>query len=153
MTPSPASPRPRAVDIAFWLLIAGAVLLVINGLMAATLNFEGVRSAAEATVGSEQMSDEKLQSYITFQRGAGILSIVVGAAVGFLAGKTRKGDPRFKRATIAFAVSVTVLVVAAAVVVKLVHLLALIAVLPIVFGALALTRPAATEWFNERAHG
>ena len=147
MTPSPASPRPRTVDIAFWLLIVGAVLLVINGLMAATLNFEGARAVADAS-----MSDAKLQSYITFQRGAGILSIAVGVAVGFLAGKTRKGDPRFKRATIAFAVSVTVLVVAAAVVVKLVHLLALMAVLPIVFGALALTRPAATAWFNEQAH-
>jgi uncharacterized membrane protein HdeD (DUF308 family) len=147
MTPTPATPRPKAVDIAFWLLIAGAVLLVINGLMAATLNFEGARSVADAS-----MSDEKLQSYITFQRGAGILSIVIGAAMGFMAGKTRKGDPRFKRATIAFAVSITVLVVAAAVVVKLVHLLALIAVLPIVFGALALTRPAASAWFDERAH-
>jgi hypothetical protein len=145
MTSTPATPRPREVNVAFWLLVAGAVLLVINGLMAATLNFEAARLAADPA-----MSDEKLQSYLTFQRGAGIFSVVVGAAVGFLAGQTRKGDPRFKRATVAFAVSITVLVVAAAVLLNLYYVLALLAVVPIVFGALALTRPAATDWFNER---
>ena len=131
MTSTPATPRPRAVDIAFWLLLAGAMLLVINGLMAATLDFEPAMAG--------------------FQRGAGIFSVAVGVAVGFLAGQTRKGDPRYKRATVAFAVSITVLVVAVAVLLNLYYVLALLAVIPIVFGALALTRPAATDWFNQHA--
>lgn len=146
MTASSAAPRPRAVDIAFWLLVAGAVLLVVNGLMAATLSFETVRSAADSSV-----TDETLQAYLTFQRGTGIFSIVVGVALGFLAGKTRTGDPRFKRATIAFAVAITVLVVGVALLAKIIHLLALIAVLPIIAGAFLLTRPAAAAWFDERA--
>ena len=129
MTSTPAGPRPKAVDIAFWLLVAGAMLLVINGLMAATLDFDPAMAG--------------------FQRGAGIFSVVVGVVVGFLAGQTRKGDPRFKRATVALAVSITVLVVGVAVLLNLYYVLALLAVIPIVFGALALTRPAATDWFNE----
>lgn len=145
MTSTPATPRPRGVDIAFWLLIAGAVLLVVNGLMATTLNFETARSVADAGI-----SDDKLRSYLTFQRSIGIFSIVIGAALGFLAGKTRKGDPRFRRATIAFAVAITVLVVGVAVLIKIIHLLALVAVLPIIFGTLALTRPPVVTWFNEQ---
>ncbi|WP_199254024.1 hypothetical protein [Mycolicibacterium mengxianglii] len=138
------TPRPRAVDIAFWLLVVGAVLLVVNGLMAATLNFDTARSVADSSV-----SDEKLQNYLTFQRGLGIFSVVIGAVLGFLAGKTRTGDPRFRRATIAFAVAVMVLVVAVAILFKIIHLLALVAVLPIVFGALSLTRPGVAAWFAE----
>ena len=145
MTPSPATPRPKAVDVAFWLLVGAAILLVVNGLMASTLNFDAARSVADNSV-----SDDKLQSYLTFQRAIGIFSIVIGAVLGLLAGKTRKGDPRFRRATIAFAVTVTVLVVGIAVLVKIIHLLALIAVLPMIFGALALTRPPVAAWFNEQ---
>jgi hypothetical protein len=145
MTPNPADPRPRGVDVAFWLLVAGAVLLVVNGLMASTLNFDTARSVADAG-----LSDEKLRTYLNFQRGIGIFSIVIGAALGLLAGKTRKGDPRFRRATIAFAVAITVLIVGVAVVIKIVHLLALVAVLPIIFGAIALMRPPVIAWFNEQ---
>jgi hypothetical protein len=146
MKPSPATPRPKAVDIAFWLLVAGAVLLVANGLMAATLSFDAARSVADPSV-----TDEQLRNILNFQRGAGIFSAVIGVVLGFLAGKARKGDPRFKRAAVAFGVAVTVLVVGVAVLAKAIFVLALFAVLPIIAGAFLLTRPAAAGWFEEQA--
>lgn len=147
MTPfPPATPRPKAVDIAFWLLVAGAVLLVVNGLMAATLGFETARALADPSV-----SDEQLHNIINFQRGAGIFSAVIGVALGFLAGKARKGDPRFKRAAVAFAVAITVLVIGVAVLAKAIFVVALVAVLPIIAGAFMFTRPAVAAWFDEQA--
>ncbi|BBY87190.1 hypothetical protein [Mycolicibacterium tokaiense] len=138
MTPTSATPRPKAVDTAFWLLVAGAILLVINGLMATTLSF-----SASAT-------DPRVANLLVFQRGAGILFVVVGAALGFVSGKMRQGDPRFRRATIAFAATITVLVLGLAVLAKAVFVVALLAVVPIIVGALALTRPPVVAWFIEQ---
>ncbi|AQA01985.1 hypothetical protein BVC93_05560 [Mycobacterium sp. MS1601] len=137
MTSTPATPRPKAVDTAFWLLVAGAILLVINGLMATTLSFTSV-------------SDPRLQNLLVFQRGLGILFVVVGAALGFVTGKMRQGDARFRRATIAFAATITVLVLGLAVLAKAVFVVALLAVVPVIVGALMLTRPPVVAWFIEQ---
>ncbi|MGB3482422.1 MAG: hypothetical protein WBB07_09430 [Mycobacterium sp.] len=145
-TPSPAGPRPRAVDVAFWLLVVGAVLLVLNGLMALTVTYDMARAMA-----SEGVTDEQVHNIVTFQRGVGVFSIVAGALLGFLSGRTRKGDPRFRRATIAFAVAISFLIIGVAVLVQVVFVVALIAVLPIIFGAIALMRPPIAAWFESQA--
>jgi hypothetical protein len=143
--PSPAPSRPRIVEYAFWLLVVGAVLLIGGGLLAVTLSFDSVRAAAPSSI-----SDQNLNSYLQLHRGAGVGCVLVGAGLGFLAGRARSGDPRFRRATIGLAVAVVVVVGAMAVFVGI-HVLALLSLLPIIVGMLLLTRPAATAWFEESA--
>ena len=69
---------PAAVTTAFWLLVAGAVLLMAGGLMTATVGFETVAPGG-AAVGD---SDETLRNSLGFYRGAGVLFVLAGAASG-----------------------------------------------------------------------
>ncbi|MBB3605208.1 putative membrane channel-forming protein YqfA (hemolysin III family) [Mycolicibacterium sp. BK556] len=118
-------PRPRAFNVAFWLLMVGSVMLMGGGLIAATANIP-----------------------VLF-RGAGIICVVAGALIAFLAGRVRKtDDPRFRRATLALSFMVVVLVSVVAAL-GIVHLLALLSVLPLLVGAMLLSRPAATGWAVE----
>ena len=115
-------PRPRALNVAFWLLLVGAVMLMGGGLLAA--------SAAIPA----------------FFRGTGIICVVAGALIAFLAGRVRRtGDPRFRRATLALAFAVVVLVSLVAAL-GVVHLLALLSVLPLLVGAMLLSGTAAGSW-------
>ena len=140
-SPPPAS-RPRAVEVAFWLLIVGAVMLVVGGLLAATMGFDNIRSVAPDSV-----SDEQVHNYLTFHRGSGVICVLTGVALGFLTGRMRLGDARFRRATIVLAL-VTVVLVGLVAVFAGIHILSLVGLLPIIVGALLLTRPAAAEWFT-----
>ncbi len=115
-------PRPRALTTAFWLLVAGAVMLMAGGLVAVTATIPAVF------------------------RGAGVVCILAGAATAFLAGRVRKnGDARFRRATLALTLTVVVLVCVVAAL-GVVHILALLSVLPLIAGAMLLSRPAAAGW-------
>ena len=136
MTPTP---RPKAVDIAFWMLVGGSVLLVVNGMMAVSLSF---------TEGGGQTPEIQF-----FLRASGILFVVLGAALGFLSGRTRQGDSRFRRAVIAFAAAIAIFVLGLAVLAKAASVIALVALLPIIFGALALTRPPVVVWFAQNDLG
>jgi hypothetical protein len=138
--PSPAS-RPRVVEVAFWALVVGAVLLMVGGLLAATLSFDTVRQAAPSSI-----SDKQLHNYLSLHRGAGVGGVLAGGGLGFLAGRTRAGDARFRRATIGLALAIIVVVGLMAVFAGI-HVLSLLALLPIIVGMLLLTRPAATDWF------
>ena len=90
-----------------------------------------------------------MHSYLTFHRGAGVICVVAGAALGFLAGQTRKGDARFRRADHRARVSVTVVLVGLVAVFAGIHMLSLVGLLPIIVGALLLTRPRVPrEWFT-----
>jgi|EndMetStandDraft_8_1072994.scaffolds.fasta_scaffold20948_5 peptidoglycan/LPS O-acetylase OafA/YrhL len=118
-------PRPRELNVAFWLLLVGAVMLMGGGLIAATAAIPAVF------------------------RGAGIICVVAGGTIAFLAGRVRKtGDPRFRRATLALSFAVVVLVSLTAAL-GVVHLLGLLSVLPLLVGAMLLTRPAAAGWSPE----
>jgi hypothetical protein len=115
-------PRPRALNTAFWLLVVGAVMLMGGGLVAATASIPPVF------------------------RGAGIVCILAGALIAFLAGQVRKnGDARFRRAALALTFTVVVLVCVVAAL-GVVHILALLSVLPMIVGAMLLSRPAAAGW-------
>jgi ABC-type Fe3+ transport system permease subunit len=143
--PSPPPARPRSVIIAFWLLLVGAVLLILGGMLAATLTFETVRQVA-----APSMSDEALRNTLTLHRASGVFCVLSGAALAFLAGKIRKADPRFRRATIALALTVVVLVGLIAVFVGT-HVLALLGLLPVIVGAMLLSRPEAAHWYGAGA--
>jgi len=117
-----ASSPPRIVQVAFWCWALGAVALVLLGLLIATSTAPG------------------------FFRGAGVIFAVAGLGLAFLAGRTRRGDSRFRRAAVALALTLVVLLVLFAI---LVHGLgwALVAALMLA-GAIAATRSSASAWFD-----
>jgi hypothetical protein len=116
-------PRPRVVTAAFWTLLVGAVLLMTGGLLAATASIP------------------------SFYRGAGIICVLGGATIGYLAGRTRTGDARFRRATLAVSL-VLVVMVSLIAAFGVIHILALLSVLPLIVGTLLLSRPGSASWFN-----
>lgn len=135
-------PRPRAVTVAFWLLIVGAVLLLAGGLLAATLQFDTIRAAASPSV-----SDETLHNYLRFHRGSGVVCGLAAVGLAVLAVPTRAGDPRFRRATMGLGLAIVLLVGLVAVFAGT-HVLALLSLLPVIVGTLLLSRPAAAGWFS-----
>jgi hypothetical protein len=112
--------RPRVVTAAFWCWLVASLMLIVGGLFVAFVPLPVV------------------------YRGAGGLTALAGAAVAYLAGRSRDGDERFRRAAIVLSLTVIVLVAISAVV-GVVHMLTLIAVLPLVAGTVLITRPAAAK--------
>ncbi|MCB0932074.1 MAG: hypothetical protein KDB71_09280 [Mycobacterium sp.] len=144
-TPAPAGKagaRPGAVMVAFWLLIVGAVMLMAGGLLTATTGFDTVRQTTPASV-----SDQSVRDLLRFYRGVGILFCVAAAVLAGSALRTRDGDPRFRRATMALGLAIIVLVALAALLTGAVFILALLSLLPIVGGVMVLNRPAVAQWF------
>ena len=122
--PTPTNPRPVAVDIAFWLLIAAAAGLIAGGLL---LVF-----STSAIPG--------------FFRGAGALFGVAGAVLAYLVSRARSGDTRFRRATVGMAMALVALLALFALISQgVVWLLIMVAA---IVGAVLLIRPAATDWFG-----
>ncbi len=141
MTTPPPDARPRSVDIAFWLLIGGSVLLLAGGMLALTTTFPAVRELLDPSV-----SDDMVRQIVGFRRIAGVVNVVAGLLMGWLTGKLRRRrDPRFRRAVMVLALAIGVVVAMLSVVSG--YALVLIAVLPILVGAMLLARPAATNWF------
>ncbi|ABM11687.1 MULTISPECIES: hypothetical protein [Mycolicibacterium] len=140
--PTPSS-RPRIVDIAFWCFIAGAVIMIVGGLMALTATYDAARSAIPPTV-----SDEQVRSYLTIYRFSGIGSVLAAGALAFLAGRARRGDARFRLATLALGFAAVVVVGMLAIGVGVAQPLILLGLLPVLIGALLLVQPSARLWFQ-----
>jgi hypothetical protein len=121
---SAPSPRPRAVTAAFWCWVAAALLLIVGGMITATVSLPPIF------------------------RGAGVLTALAGAGIAFLAGRARAGDTRFRRAALALALAIVVLVALIAVL-GVVHILTLIAVIPLIAGLALITRPSAAAYYQE----
>lgn len=117
-------------------------LLLFGGVFATTMSFGTVRDAAASSV-----TDEQIHSFITYYRGAGAICILLAALVAFLAVKARNGDKRFRRAGVALAVVASALLVVSAWLLPL-PLPALLATLFLVAGAVLMTRPPASAWFD-----
>ena len=150
-TPAPAGragSRPGAVMVAFWMLIAGAVLLMMAGLLTVTTDFDTVRQTSPSWA-----SDDAVRSYLRLFRGMGLLFCLAAVALTGLAVRARDGDPRYRRAVMALGLAIVVLVPLAAVVTGAVLILALLSLLPIVTGVMLLNRPAVTAWFAGNARG
>jgi hypothetical protein len=144
-----ANPRPRIVDAAFWCWVAAAVLLFLGGLLEMTLvKFSDLRNAYPASV-----PDSDVKSLFTYYRGVATICMVLGLAIGYLAGRTRRGDKRFRRATVALSVAGVVLLLAAKVLLGGVSLLAVLAVIPLLVAIVAATRDSASAWFDAVAAG
>lgn len=144
MTASPLPSRPRVVDIAFWALVGGAVLLIVGGLIAATVSFETARSATDP-----DFTNERLREYLTIYRGVGIGSIVAGAALAFVAGRARRGDATFRRVTVGLSLAIAVVLVLLAAGAGVGQPVTLLALVPIAVGTVLLTRRSAAGWFEQ----
>lgn len=116
--------RPRVVTAAFWCWVVASLLLIVGGLIAASVALPAV------------------------YRGAGVVTALAGAGMAFLAGRTRNGDSRFRRAAVALSLAIVVLVALTAVF-GVVHMLTLLAVIPLVAGTMLITRPAAASSFDD----
>jgi hypothetical protein len=116
-------PRPRVVTIAFWCWLAGAILLMVGGLLL-------VFSPGPAPM---------------FFRGAGGVWILTGALLSYLAGRARSGDTRFRRAAVGLSVALSVLLALFAVMTSgLVWLFVLVLVM---VAAVLVMRPQAQQWY------
>src|SRR6478672_11992082 len=113
--------RPRVVTAAFWCWVAAALMLMVGGMIAASVS-----------------------ALPMVYRGGGIITALAGAGMAYLAGRSRSGDTRYRRAAIALSLVIVVLVAIAAVLGGAVHVLTLLAVLPLIAGTVLMTRPAAS---------
>jgi hypothetical protein len=119
-------PRPRVVTAAFWCWLVASLLLIVGGLLVITAPV-----ALPAVI-----------------RGAGVMTALAGAGMAFLAGRSRQGDTRFRRAAVVLSLTIVVLVALIAVV-GVTHMLTLVAVLPLIAGTVLMTRPAAASWGDQ----
>jgi hypothetical protein len=124
---SAPSPRPRAVSAAFWCWLGAAMLLIVGGLIAASVHLPVI------------------------YRGAGIITVIAGAGMAFLAGRSRSGDNRFRRAAVAFSLAIVVLVALVSLF-GVVHILTLIGVILLIVGTVLMTRPSTTAWYESGGH-
>ena len=136
-------PRPRVVDVAFWSWLVAAVFLVIGGVLPQLLSFATVRNAAAPTV-----SDQQIHSWLLLHKGAGVVGVLLGLAVGYLAGRTRRGDKRFRRATVTLSLAVVALL-ALGWLAAVVTIYALPAIIALIVAVGLITRPNASAWFDE----
>lgn len=135
--------RPRLVDVAFWCFIVGAVIMIVGGLMASTASFEAARAAINPSV-----DDDQVRSYLTVYRVSGMGTVAAAVALAFLAGRARRGDARFRLATLGMAFAIVVVVGLLAAGVGVAQPLILLSLLPVLVGAVLLTLPAARIWYE-----
>src|SRR5271167_3249549 len=139
-----ANPRPRVVEVAFWCWVAAAVLLIVSGLLEITMvKYSDLRNAYPASV-----PDSDVRSLFAYYRAVGIVAAVWGMAIGYFAGRTRRGNKRFRRGAVALSVAGVVLLLAAKVLLGGVGLLAVLAVIPLLVAVVAATRESASAWFD-----
>jgi len=133
--------RPGVVTGAVWALLIGGVMLAAGGLITAGVSFDTLRQVASASV-----PDESIRASLWLYRGVGILFTAAAAALILLAVRAGRREIRFRRATVALGLAVTV-VVAVISAVAGTHILALLSLVPIVVGTWLLSRPAAVQWY------
>jgi hypothetical protein len=110
--------RRRVVTAAFWCWLVASLLLIVGGLIPASLAVPAL------------------------YRGAGVVIALAGVGMAFLAGRSRTGDTRFRRAAVTLSLTIVVLVAVLAVL-RIPSVLTLLAVIPLIAGTVLITRPAA----------
>jgi len=143
---TPAQSRPRIVDVAFWFWVVSAAALFLNGLAGVTQRYDAVRAAAKPA-----LTDGDVRNLVTYFRAWGVLCIVLAVGIAFLAGRTRRGDKRYRRALIALSL-VSVLGAIAMASSGSVGPLLLIAALSLIVANVLIIRPTAQEWFDGADH-
>jgi hypothetical protein len=116
--------RPRVVTAAFWCWVLASLLLIAGGMIAASVALPAI------------------------YRGAGVITALAGAAMAYLAGRSRRGDIRSRRAALTLSLT-TIVLVAIFAVFGVVHVLTLLAVIPLIAGTVLMTRPEALSWADK----
>ena len=139
-----ANPRPRSVQVAYWAWLVAAILLVAAGLLAV---FSGADSMPGRFPGAS-LSQDQARSMAVFVRGVGVVSILLGLAVGYLAGRTRRGDMRFRRATVALSYTVVLMLALFALLFGILLTPQIGAMIALLVAAVAANRDTASAWFD-----
>lgn len=121
--PVPSS-RPRIVEAVFWLWLVAAISLVVLGLL--------------ITVARGNLP--------ALLRGAGIMFALAGLALGYLAGRTRAGHARLRRAAVGLSLALVVLLALFTLMTG--GILWLIPMILTMVGAVLIMRPSAQDWFH-----
>ncbi|PIB77523.1 hypothetical protein CQY22_000710 [Mycolicibacterium brumae] len=125
-------------------MFVGAILLIVGGALAATVDGDAIRAQAQGV-----LTPDQTESLLLAHRIGGVLVAAAGLGIGYLTAQARRGDERYRRSGVVLSVA-TVFAVLVITVFLGSHLLTIIGMLPIIVGALMLTRPAARAWFAER---
>lgn len=112
--------RPRVVTAAFWCWVVASVLLIVGGLIVASASLPPL------------------------SRGGGAITGLAGVGMAFLAGRSRTGDARFRRAAVALSLAIVVLM-PLVVMFGVVHVLTLLGVLLLIAGTVLITRPGVSS--------
>jgi hypothetical protein len=118
------SSRPRIVEAVFWLWLVAAISLVVLGLL--------------ITVARGNLP--------ALLRGAGIMFALAGLALGYLAGRTRAGHARLRRAAVGLSLALVVLLALFTLMTG--GILWLIPMILTMVGAVLIMRPSAQDWFH-----
>lgn len=113
------APAPRTA--AFWCWVVASAMLMAGGLIAASW-----------------------QNVPAVLRGAGVISAAAGAAVALLAGRSRGGDARYRRALIALSLTIVGLISISALA-GIGNVLTLLAIVPLLAGTVLVSRVGAAE--------
>lgn len=119
-TPPPAQPRSLVSTIGFCFWLVAAVLLMVGGMIAASVSLPGLDTV--------------------LYRGTGVLTAIAGVGMAFLAGRSRTGDPRFRGAAIGLSLAIVVIVAVTARF-GVVHILTLFGVILLVIGTILSALP------------
>lgn len=134
--------RPRVVTVAYFLWLAAAVALILLALLVLTAPVDQVRDALAA----QGTTESDIDSYLSTVRVVGVVSAVLGLALGFLSGPMRAGHPVFRRLLVILSVVVTLLLLLVVLGLQLFQELLVVALILMAASALVY-RPAAREWF------
>ena len=138
--------RPRTVTAAYWIWIVCAAVLVLFGLLAATASADAIRERLT----DQHVSPDNIDAFMQLLRVSGIISLIVGLAIGLLAGPVRAGDERFRRALVALS-AVFALIQIGAVIMGLSPGILLIVPILLLVAAMLAYRPASNDWFARDA--
>ncbi len=139
-----SSARPRAVEGGFWLWVLAGAGLVVLGLLGLTVPRDGVRAQLLAA----GLSSQRVEAYLQLVLVQGVLAVLGGLVVGFLAAGVRRGDRRYRRAEVTISTVLSLLQLAA-------YLLGLgggvLVPVVLVTASVLVYLPSAQDWFAERA--
>ena len=134
--------RPRTVTAAYWIWIVCATILVLFGLLAATASADAIRER----LADQAVSHDDVDAVMRLLRVSGVISLLVGLAIGLLAGPVRAGDERFRRALVALSAVFALIQIGAVLFGLSPGFLLIVPILLLSAGILAY-RPPSNAWF------
>ncbi|WP_278313604.1 hypothetical protein [Lolliginicoccus levis] len=130
--------RPTVVTAAYWLWFAASAVLVLMGLAWLFVDIETLRS--------EQPDLQEPGRLRDLLRMFGGIALAAGIFIAYVAGRVRKGEPRFRRALVAFSIMI---ILYEAATFPLAGMFALLVIVPLAAACFLVYRPTAQPWFVE----